>query len=336
MSELQFFQSFVESARDRNHHREFRPVRWIEVEEKIIRLIDRIGATRPGIVIDAAKPSQKEQGSKVVRRRVMDFLAFPFRIDGHRLKPVWQPFAHIFLKKRLALDSVGITPQHQSAVAQKGKNQIGDLIVVSEQIAFRVARFGKINFVQVCQPQPFAVQFDRDRFRASFEQLFLDLRFLADHFANDGGGVNDRRISRGRCGLRCCNFVLPCAVLGPNVFAQRDKNRVTQSFLLRPFAKLHSRDERRRNPVRLLIRFGHCIERTRGSFQLLKFPAQLLQFFSVEAGADVSDESQLFAFIEAEKQRAKRNSRCAGFAPAADDGVDRLRHFELEPAQASL
>ena len=92
-----------------------------------------------------------------------------FGVYGNRLEPIRQTLAHVFLKKSLALDSVRIAAQHQCPFAEKGQDEIGHAVVVGQEFPFGVAGLWKINFVQIAEPQPFAVQFDADGFRAAFE-----------------------------------------------------------------------------------------------------------------------------------------------------------------------
>ena len=70
-------------------------------------------------MVDAAQAGQEEQGGAIVGSGVVNFLAAFFGIDRNGLEPFRQAFAHVFLKKSLALNSVGIATQHQSAIAQE-------------------------------------------------------------------------------------------------------------------------------------------------------------------------------------------------------------------------
>src|SRR5580692_4726964 len=149
MSDLQFFQRFVKRLRDRNHNGKFRAIRWIQIKEEIVGVFEIGRARGPGIVIDATEAGQKEKGSAVVGSGIMDFLPFALGIHGDGFKPFRQAFAYVFLKESLAFDSVGIAAQNQRAVAEKRKDEVGDLVVVGQKVAFRVAGFWKIDFVQV-------------------------------------------------------------------------------------------------------------------------------------------------------------------------------------------
>src|SRR6266404_3572458 len=97
----------------------------------MIEIVITIG---PRIVVDAAEAGQKEKGSAVVGGRVLDGLPFFFRINRHGCEPLWHAFPQIFLKESLALDPVGIASQNQSPVAQKGQDEIRDVVVVGQKI----------------------------------------------------------------------------------------------------------------------------------------------------------------------------------------------------------
>ena len=79
----------------------------------------------------------------------MNFFASSFGVNGYGLEPLGQSFADIFLKKGLALDSIGIAAQDQGASAEKRQDEVGCPIVVGEQIAFRITGLREINFVEV-------------------------------------------------------------------------------------------------------------------------------------------------------------------------------------------
>src|SRR5580700_4238597 len=200
MSDLQFLQCSVKRFGDRNHNGEFRAVRWIQIKEEIVGVFEIGGARGPGIVVDATEAGQKEKGSAVVGGGIMDFLPFALGIHGDSFKPFRQAFAYVFLKESLAFDSVRIAAQNQRAVAEKRKDEVGDLVVVGQKVAFRVAGFWKVNLVQVAQPQAFAVKLDGNGFCATVEQLCFDLRVLADHSADDLGSANYGGSSTGRIG----------------------------------------------------------------------------------------------------------------------------------------
>src|SRR6267378_4133753 len=87
--------------------REFRTIRGIEI-------VITIG---PRVVVDATQACQEKQGSAVVGGRVVNYLTAMFGIHRNGLEPLRQTFAHVFLKKSLALDSVGVASQDQGAIA---------------------------------------------------------------------------------------------------------------------------------------------------------------------------------------------------------------------------
>src|SRR6267143_5663335 len=118
----------MKRSSDSHDNGEFRAVRRIQVEEEVVRMVKVGIAVGPRVVIDAAEAGQEQQGSAVVGRRVVNYLTTMFGIHRNRLEPLRQTFAQIFLKKSLALDSVGIAAQYQSLIAQKGQNEIAHAV----------------------------------------------------------------------------------------------------------------------------------------------------------------------------------------------------------------
>src|SRR5258708_30130741 len=112
----------------------------------MIEIVITIG---PRVVVDAAQACQEKQRDTVVGRRVLNYLTAMFGIHRNRLEPLRQTFAHVLLKKSLALDSVGITSQDEGPITTKRQDQVGHAVVVSEKIPFRGADLGKKDFVKV-------------------------------------------------------------------------------------------------------------------------------------------------------------------------------------------
>src|SRR5215472_8028422 len=51
----QFFQLFMERSRNRNNHGEIRSIGRVQIEEKIVRMLEVIEPAGPRIVVDAAE-----------------------------------------------------------------------------------------------------------------------------------------------------------------------------------------------------------------------------------------------------------------------------------------
>src|SRR5260370_24038360 len=119
----------MKRSRDGDDDRKFRAIRGIQIEEEVVRMVKVVEAIGPRIVIDATQACQEKQGSAVVGCRVLNHLTTMFGIQRNRLEPVRQSLAQIFLKKSLALDSVGVAAQNQSPVAQKGQNEVSHAVV---------------------------------------------------------------------------------------------------------------------------------------------------------------------------------------------------------------
>src|SRR5579863_2196401 len=129
-------------------------------------------------MIDAAQSGEIKQRGQVVSDYVLDIFPFPFRRDACRFDPLRQALRHVFLKKRLPLDSVRIAAQNQRTVLEKRQQIIRDPIVVGHQIAFGVAGFGKEDLVEMSEPETLSCKIKRNRLLLSGEKLRLDFLLL--------------------------------------------------------------------------------------------------------------------------------------------------------------
>src|SRR5216684_4893150 len=107
----------MKSSSDSNDDRKFRAIRWIQIEEEVVRMVKVGEAIGPRVVVDATQTRQEKQGTTVVGRRVLNYLTAMFGIHRNGLEPLRQTFAHVLLKKSLSLNSIGIASQNQSPVA---------------------------------------------------------------------------------------------------------------------------------------------------------------------------------------------------------------------------
>src|SRR5580704_3108336 len=112
-----------------------------------------IAAARPWIVVDAAQSGEIKQRGKVIGNYVLDFLALSFRRDAYSFDPLRHALRHIFLKKRLPLDSVRIPAQHQRPILEERQQTFRNSIVVGKQVTLGVTGFGKEDLVEMGQPE---------------------------------------------------------------------------------------------------------------------------------------------------------------------------------------
>src|SRR5207245_11058967 len=106
---------------------------------------------------------------------------------------LWRGLMKIFWEESPAVDAVRIAGEEQRRLAQKRQDQVGNEVVVGEQIPVRVAGLREIHFVQVAEPEPLAINFNRDGFQAALEQFIFDLSFRAQHATYDLGASHYRR-----------------------------------------------------------------------------------------------------------------------------------------------
>src|SRR5713101_4824681 len=58
--------------------------------------------------------------------------------------------------------------------------------------------------------------------------------------------------------------------------------------------------------------------------------------FRIKTAADVPDETEFIAFIQTQQQGTKWNRWRARRGPAADNGIERLCHLQLQPIHAAI
>src|SRR5215469_7013058 len=108
-------QFFLERSSDGYHHREFCTIGRIEIEEKVVGVVEIIQAARPRVLVDTAEPGKKEKGSTIRGGCIVNRFSFFFGFNRRGHKPVRHALAQVLLKKSLALDPVRIATQHQGA-----------------------------------------------------------------------------------------------------------------------------------------------------------------------------------------------------------------------------
>src|SRR5437879_9824664 len=142
----------MENSSDRDYNGEIGALRRIEVEEEIVRML-KIGiAAGPRVVVDATEAGQKQQGGPIVGGGVVYFFSAFFGIEGHGCKPFWYPLAQVLLKESMALDSVWVGARNHRPSVENRHDDVGHAVVVGQEISFRVAGRGKIEFGKVAKP----------------------------------------------------------------------------------------------------------------------------------------------------------------------------------------
>src|SRR5713226_1757587 len=98
----------MQSSSDGDNHGKISPVGRVEVEEKVVGMIEIGVAAGPGVVVDAAEAGQEQKRGAIVGGRVVYFFSALFGIEGYGCEPFRDALAQIFLKKGLSLDPVRI------------------------------------------------------------------------------------------------------------------------------------------------------------------------------------------------------------------------------------
>ena len=91
--ELERFEPFMQRFGDGDDDVELGAIGGIEVEEKIVRMVEIGNRAGPGIVVDAAEAGEKQERSEVIGGGVVNFFAAFFRVDGNGLEPIGETFA---------------------------------------------------------------------------------------------------------------------------------------------------------------------------------------------------------------------------------------------------
>ena len=100
-------------------------------------------------------------------------------------------FIDIMLVKEAARDAVRITLHNERAIFQIGQDILRDLVVILDEVAFRVAFIRPVNFIEICERDRLTTDFDSD-IPAQFLRLesaagrngFLNLTFAALDFSD--------------------------------------------------------------------------------------------------------------------------------------------------------
>src|SRR5262249_51380089 len=147
-------------------------------------------------------------------------------------EPFRKAFAHVLLEEGLALDAVWVTSENERAALEEGKDVVGDLVVVGEQVSFGVAGFREVDLVEIREAQALAVDFAEERIGSAFEEFGFDFFAAGDDVADNRGCADDVDAWRGS------GFGFPAAVFGADVFAEALENGMAQRVFLGPAAEL--------------------------------------------------------------------------------------------------
>lgn len=324
MLQAEGLQLFVESFGDGDDDGKIGAIGGIEVEEKIVRMLGIADAVGPWVVVNAAEAGEKKERGAIASGGVVNLLATLFGVYRNGLEPIGQAFAQILLKKRLALDAAGITAQNEGAILEKRKDAAGDGIVVGEEIALGVAGLGEIDFIEIGEMEAFAAELDVDGFRAAAEEFGFDLGLGGENAARNFGRLDNNDWGRGS-GFDFFGgwgVVFPGAVGGADVFAESDENGMAEGTLIGPTAEFDAGDQFRRDPRRFLVGFGHGLERGLWHGQVFQLAAHFRLRGGIKTAADMANEAEFLAVVQAQEQRTEGEGGRAWRGPAADDGVD--------------
>ncbi len=194
-------------------------------------------------MVDAAEIGEEKKGRAVFGHDVIHFTAALVGIDSGSFDPCGDRFRRFLLKKTFLLNSVRISPHHQGAILEEGKNMVGDAIVIGEQVALPDAGLGKINFVQMRQSESPAINLEAQALRCAASQ-FLKTGVPRGAFGSRNLGLDSWRILdvRGPRGDERAFFRRA-------IFTNAKKDGCAQMIVFCPVREFDSRNHRGPNPL---------------------------------------------------------------------------------------
>ncbi len=244
----------VQGPRDGDHRRKLGSFGRVQVEEDVVGKIEAVPPAGPGIVVDAAQIGQIQQGRPVVGDVILDFLPALLGINPDRIHPLRHRFARILLKERLPADAVRVAAQDKRPVLEERQQPVGHPVVVGQQLPLGDSLAGKVNLVEVRQPQRLSIELDGDVLPAAAEQLLFNLSQPGEHTPYARGCL----YHRWRRGWRLrSKHTLRRVLLGLDA----DEDGRAQTLLLGPAAVLDPHHPEGLDPMRLLLSLGLRLKR---------------------------------------------------------------------------
>ena len=207
----------------------------------------------------------------------------------------------VLLEKGLTFDAVGITAEDERAIFEERKDVIGHAVIVGKKIAFGVAGFGEIDFVEIGDAETLAIDFENCVFGAALKELGFNLRSSGQDFANDGRGVDNVVGIRFRRRRRR-NFKLPGAVFGLGIVAEGEKDGMAETVFVGPGGVADAGNEFRAHPGGFFIGVGRFGEGRAIGVERFEFAKEFLVRLRVEAAADMAGEAKPFPVVETQKK----------------------------------
>src|ERR1700680_4064010 len=137
-------------------------------------MVEVVAAAGPGIVVNATEVGQVEQHGEIVGEKIVHESLLPLGMNGDGFHPLGGGGARLLLKKRLAMNAIGIAPEDHGAVLQEREKVGGQPKIVGKKIALGVAVLGEIDLVQMREAHGLAVNFEGGVLGAAVEKLLFD------------------------------------------------------------------------------------------------------------------------------------------------------------------
>ena len=134
--------------RDLAHVRPRVPLRWVEVDQEVVRFVDVADPRVPGMQLDAGEVGEPRQPGRVVDHRKVDLVSGRV-VDVHRLEPLRMRIGHALLVEEIGVDAVRVALHLHRSLAHVRQDGRGDVDVVADEISLRDPRSGKQDLVLV-------------------------------------------------------------------------------------------------------------------------------------------------------------------------------------------
>ncbi len=130
----------------------------VEVEEEVVGRVDRRAPRVERVHLDAAEVRDEQERGEVVHHQVADHAVLAVvGQDGAAGDPLRRVRRRRLLVEERSRDPVGHPLHRERALAQVRQDQLGDVEVVGEEVALRVALVGPEDLVEVRQAELAAV-----------------------------------------------------------------------------------------------------------------------------------------------------------------------------------
>src|ERR1019366_6690406 len=121
----------------------------IDIEQQPVGTFQVSDARRPDVNRDCGKICDVRKSLLGVEKEVADLALRLFGPNLFSTNPRWYKRGRILLIERLARDTIGISREHHGPILEIGQHPSRNRAIVRDQVAFRVTRPGKEDFIRM-------------------------------------------------------------------------------------------------------------------------------------------------------------------------------------------